>query len=172
MRNQSVKKIVLSAIFISLVFVATYIGVPWPFASGGYMHLGTLVLLIIAITFGKEYGALAGGIGMGLFDLFSPYAMWAPGTFLVRMFMGYVVGMVAYDNKKEEQGTNLIRNIVAIVAGAVIMIPGYYLYEAVFLTDFKAALGSIPGNLIQFTLGAFSLVVVPIISRIKQNYEL
>ena len=172
MRNQSVRKIVLSAIFISLVFVATYIGVPWPFASGGYMHLGTLVLLIIAITFGKEYGALAGGIGMGLFDLFSPYAMWAPGTFLVRMLMGYVVGMVAYNKKNEEQGTNFIRNIVAIVAGAVIMIPGYYFYEAIFLTDFKAAFGSIPGNLIQFTLGAFSLVVVPIISRIKQNYEL
>ena len=54
MRNQSVTRIVLAAIFISMVFVATYIGVPWPFASGGYMHLGTLVMLIIAIGFGKE----------------------------------------------------------------------------------------------------------------------
>jgi len=172
MRNKSVTHIVFGAVFISLVFVATYIGVPWPFASGGYMHLGTLVLLIIAITFGKEYGALSGGIGMGLFDLLSPYAMWAPGTFLVRMFMGYIVGLVAYDRKNEEQGTNIVRNILAIVAGAAIMIPGYYLYEATFLTDFRAAFASIPGNLVQFTLGAFSLVVVPIIIRIKKNYDI
>lgn len=172
MRNQDVTKIVLAAIFISLVFVATYIGVPWPFASGGYMHLGTLVLLIIAISFGKEYGALAGGIGMGLFDLLSPYAMWAPGTFLVRMFMGYIVGLIAYDYVKKQQGTSFIRNVLAIVAGAAIMIPGYYLYEAIFLTDFKAAYASIPGNLVQFTLGAFSLVIVPIIIRLKKTYDL
>jgi len=172
MRNQNVKKIVLSAIFISLVFVATYIGIPWPFSSGGYMHLGTLVLLIIAISFGKEYGALAGGVGMGLFDLLSPYAMWAPGTFIVRLLMGYIVGMVAYDIKKKEQGTNILLNIIAIVCGAAVMIPGYYFYEAFFLTDFKASFASIPGNLIQFTLGAFSLGVVPIILRIKQSQDL
>lgn len=172
MRNQSVTKIVLGAIFISLVFVATYIGVPWPFASGGYMHLGTLVLLIIALSFGKEYGALAGGIGMGLFDLLSPYAVWAPGTFVVRLIMGYVVGMIAYNHKGEEQGTSVVRNIIAIVAGMAIMIPGYYFYEALFLTTFKAAFASIPGNVVQFTLGAFSLIIVPVINRLKKDFYL
>jgi uncharacterized membrane protein len=128
--------------------------------------------LIIAIAFGKEYGALAGGIGMGLFDLLSPYAMWAPGTFVVRLLMGYVVGLVAFDNRNEEQGTSLLRNILAIIAGATIMIPGYYFYEAIFLTDFNAAFASIPGNLIQFTLGAFSLGIVPVIIRLKKNFDL
>lgn len=172
MRNEQVTKIVLAAIFISLVFVATYIGIPWPFASGGYMHLGTLVLLIIAIAFGKEYGALAGGIGMGLFDLLSPYAMWAPGTFVVRLLMGYIVGLIAFDNKQEQQGTSLVRNVIAIIVGMAVMIPGYYLYEAFFLTTFNAAFASIPGNLVQFTLGAFSLLVVPIIIKAKSNFEL
>lgn len=172
MRNQSVTKIVLAAIFISMVFVATYIGVPWPLSTGGYMHLGTLVMLIIAIAFGKEYGALAGGIGMGLFDVLSPWVVWAPGTLVVRLVMGYVVGFVAYDNKKEEQGTNVVRNVLAILAGMAVMIPGYYLYEAIFLTTFESALASIPGNLVQFTLGAFSLIIVPVIIRVKKNFEL
>jgi uncharacterized membrane protein len=172
MRNESVKKIVLAAIFIGLVYVATYIGVPWPLATGGYMHLGTLVLLIIAISFGREYGALAGGIGMGLFDILSPYAVWAPGTFVVRMVMGFVVGYIACVKKDELQGTSLIRNIFAIIAGMAIMIPGYYFYEAIFLTDFNAAFASIPGNLVQFTLGAFSLAIVPVINRLKGDFNL
>jgi uncharacterized membrane protein len=172
MRNKEVIRIVLGAMFISFVFVATYIGVPWPFASGGYMHLGTLVMLVIAIAFGKEYGALAGGVGMGLFDILSPYAMWAPGTFVVRLLMGYMVGYVAYDNKSEQQGTNIVRNIFAILAGMIIMIPGYYLYEALWLTDFNVALASIPGNIIQFTLGSLSLAVVPIIIRLKKQMDM
>lgn len=169
MRNDQVLKIVLSAMFIALTWVATYIGVPWPFAAGGYMHLGTLVALTIAIAFGKEYGALAGGVGMALFDVLSPWVVWAPGTLVVRFIMGYVVGLIAYDNKTEQQGMNVFRNLFAIIGGAFVMIPGYYLYEAIFLTDFNAALASIPGNIIQFTLGMFALLLVPAVIYVKKQ---
>jgi len=166
MRNKDVLRIVLAGMFIALVTVSTYIGIPWPFSTGGYMHLGTLMALIIAIAFGKEYGALSGGIGMFLFDMFSAYTAWAPGTLIVRFIMGYVVGYIAYDNKKESQGTNIYRNIIAIAVGAVIMMAGYYLYEAIFLTTFRAALLSIYGNLVQFTLGLLALFIVPVIKKV------
>lgn len=166
MRNNDVKNIVLIALFIAMVTVTTYIGIPWPFAAGGYMHLGTLTALIIAIAFGKKHGAMAGGIGMAIFDVFSPYAVWAPATLVVRFIMGYTVGAIAYDHKKEKQGTNIFRNLVAIVVGAVIMITGYYLFEAIFLTDFNTALISIYGNLVQFTLGLLALIIVPLIKLI------
>lgn len=165
MRNNDVKKIVLTSVFIALVASMTYVGIPWPFSTGGYMHLGTLTALVIAIAFGKRYGALSGGIGMFIFDLFSPYAIWAPGTLVVRLLMGYVVGSIAYDHKKEKQGTSIYKNILAIVCGAFVMIVGYYLYEAIFLTDFNAALASVVGNVIQFTLGLFALLLVPILKR-------
>lgn len=171
MRNDDVKKIVLSAMFIALVTVATYIGIPWPLAAGGYMHLGTLVALVIAIGFGKKYGAIAGGVGMALFDIFSAYTMWAPGTLIVRLITGYAVGSIAYDSSSEQQGTNFLRNLIAIVVGAFIMMSGYYLYEAVFLTDFRVALTSISGNLIQFTLGLFALVIVPAIKKAEQSID-
>lgn len=163
MRNNNVRLIVLYGVFIALVTITTYIGLPWPFAAGGYMHLGTLTALVIAMAFGKKAGALSGGIGMFIFDIFSPWAVWALGTLVVRFAMGYVVGLIAYNNKTEKQGDNLFRNTIALVAGAVIMISGYYLYEAIFLTGFEVALASIPGNVIQFTLGAFSLIIVPVV---------
>ena len=169
MRNKRVMSMVLVSMFIAMVTITTYIGVPWPFAAGGYMHLGTLTALIIALAFGKKYGAISSGVGMAIFDFFSPYAVWTLGTLVVRFAMGYVVGTVAHNNKTGEQGTNVLRNIVAIALGAVVMIVGYYLFEAIFLTDFRTALVSITGNVIQFTLGLLSLLIVPAINVIQKE---
>ena len=167
MRDSRVKFIVLIAMFIAMVTVTTYIGIPWPTALGGYMHLGTLTSLIIALAFGKKYGALSGGIGMALFDFFSVlYAQWTIGTLIVRFIVGYVVGLIAFDSKRGAQGTSLIRNIIAIVVGAAIMIVGYFLYEAIFLGGIAAAFASITGNAIQFILGLAALFFVPIIKKL------
>lgn len=164
MRNERTTDIVLIAMFTSLVMVATYIGVPTPASMGGYMHFGTLVMLAVALKYGKKYGALAGGIGMTLFDLFSPWAAWAPGTLVVRLTMGFVVGLIAYD-RISGQGNNLVKNILAILAGAVIMIGGYFIYQAWMLSSangggFELALTSIPGNAVQIIVGMISLVLV------------
>ena len=51
------------------------------------------------IEFGKKVGALAGGIGMGLFDLLSPWAIWAPFTLVIVGLMGFVVGLISEKKK-------------------------------------------------------------------------
>ena len=48
----------------------------------------------MAILFGKKTGAIAGGVGMGLFDLLSGWTAWAPFTFIIVGIMGYVVGAI------------------------------------------------------------------------------
>ncbi len=172
MRNEKTNNIVMTAMFVSLVMAATYMGVPTPGSMGGYVHFGTLVMLAIAIKYGKYYGALAGGIGMTLFDLFSPWIAWAPGTFVVRITMGFVVGLIASIKVEDNQEGNflmknktLIRNIVAILAGAAIMIPGYFVYQAWMLSaandgGYDLAIISIPGNITQFLIGFVSLYLV------------
>ncbi len=172
MRDQKTNNIVFTGMFVALVLASTYIGVPTPASMGGYMHFGTLVMLAIAIKYGPKYGMLAGGIGMTLFDIFSPWAAWAPGTFVVRMSMGFVVGYIANDMKRG-QGKNMIRNVIAIVVGAVIMIGGYFLYQAFMLSTFEGALSvsessagvklaitSIPGNVVQIVVGFASLYLI------------
>lgn len=74
MTNKDTVKIAVSGMFIALVIVATFINVPFPGAVGGLVHLGTLMMLIIAMRFGRYYGALAGGIGMALFDILGGYS--------------------------------------------------------------------------------------------------
>lgn len=164
MRDQKTNDIAMSAMFVALVMAATYIGVPTPASMGGYMHFGTLVLLAISIKYGAKYGMLAGGIGMTLFDLFSPWAAWAPGTFVVRILMGLIVGYIAYD-KVKGQGGNTIRNIIAIIMGGSVMIGGYFVYQAWMLSSansggVKLALTSIPGNVVQVIVGFASLYLV------------
>ena len=71
MTSDSIKKIVISAMSIALTFIATaFINIRLPIqANGGLIHLGNVVLFTVAILFGKKVGAIAGGVGMALFDL-------------------------------------------------------------------------------------------------------
>lgn len=158
MKSKDTQKIVFSGMFIALVTVATFINIPYPGSVGGLMHLGTLMMFVIALKFGKTHGALAGGVGMFIFDVLGGWMSWAPGTLVVRLIMGYIVGWISED--KNGQGSNVYKNIIAIVVGGFIMIVGYYFYEAIFLSTFKVALTSITGNLAQIIIGLLSLYII------------
>jgi len=140
--------------FSAIIFVFTYIGVQVPAfgAFGGLTHMGTLVMFIISIKYGKYYGALSGAIGMTLFDLLSPWAAWAPGTFVVRIIAGYVFGLVA--ESKEGQGMSMTKNWLSLGLGGLVIIVGYFMFEALFLGSGLAALRSIPGNILQLVIAS------------------
>ena len=99
------KELVITALFIALTYVFTaFINVKLPIAAnGGLIHLGNIPLFIGAILFGKRTGCLAGGIGMGLFDLLSGWTAWAPFTLIIVGLMGYVVGAIT-ENRKNMAG--------------------------------------------------------------------
>ena len=120
------KDLVETALLIALVYIATrFINIRLPIAaSGGLVHLGNTMLFIAAIVFGPKKGAAAGAFGMGLFDLLSEWAMWAPFTFVVRGIMGYIIGKIAWSNGRE--GNNMLVNIAGILVSGVWMIAGYY----------------------------------------------
>ncbi len=67
------KDMVETALLTALVFVATaFINIRLPIlATGGLVHLGTVMLFVTAIVFGKEKGAIAAAVGMAIFDLSS-----------------------------------------------------------------------------------------------------
>jgi len=158
MKSKDTRRIVMSGMFIALVTATTFINIPYPGSVGGLMHLGTLMLFIIALKFGKYYGAMAGGIGMFIFDVLGGWMAWAPGTLVVRLLMGFIVGLIAQD--KLGQGSNIYKNIAAMLVGGLVMIVGYYLYEAIFLSTFETATLSFVGNGAQIFIGFFSLIII------------
>ena len=90
----NIRFITITALFIALTYVFTaFINIRLPItANGGLIHLGNVPLFICAIIFGKKSGAIAGGVGMGLFDLLSGWTAWAPFTLIIVGLMGYRTG--------------------------------------------------------------------------------
>lgn len=160
------RDLVESVLLVSLVYIATrFINIRIPMtASGGLVHLGNVMLFISAIVFGPKKGAIAGAFGMGLFDLLSEWAMWAPFTFVIRGIMGYIIGKIAWSNNKK--GNSMILNIGAIVVSAIWMIFGYYIAEGILYGNWISPVASIPGNIIQIVVGL--IIGIPAAKALKQ----
>lgn len=146
----------MTAMAIALTYVFTaFVNIRLPIAAnGGLIHLGNVALFIMAMLFGKKTGMIAGGIGMGLFDLLSGWTLWAPFTLIIVGFMGYVVGVI------NEKHSTYQWKLAAMAIACVIKIVGYYIAEGIIYGNWIAPMASIPGNLIQIGVAAAIVCVV------------
>lgn len=147
--NGKAKDIVLMGLLISLVFVATmFINIRIPFSvHGGLIHLGSAMVVVITLIFGRKKGAISAAFGMSLFDLLIGGAQWAPFTFVIKGIMAYIIGTVAYS--KGKKGSSTLLNITGIVLGGIWMIIGYYIAEVIIYGNFLSPITSIPGMVLQ-----------------------
>lgn len=151
----SVQFLTITAVCIALVYVFTvFVNIRLPISvNGGLIHLGNVPLFICAILFGKKTGAIAGGVGMALFDITSSYTAWAPFTFIIVGLMGYLVGLIT------EKSDKLDRIIIAMIVALLVKIVGYYFAEVIMYGNWVAPFTSIPGNLIQVGVAAIITIV-------------
>ncbi len=158
--------LIITSMLIALVFIATMLlNIKLPISiNGGLIHLGTAMLFIVSILFGPKKGAIAGAIGMGLFDLVAGWTLWAPITFLTRGLQGYLIGKIAWS--KGRNGNHLGMNLVAIIVSTPPMLAGYYLGESIIFKSWIIPLTSIPGDLVQTVIGL--LVAIPACKALKK----
>ncbi|HWR41009.1 MAG TPA: ECF transporter S component [Patescibacteria group bacterium] len=159
--NQT-RQLVYAALGIALVFTCTvFVNVRLPIAAnGGLIHLGNVPLFLIAILYGRWMGAVAGGLGMALFDVVGGWFLWAPFTLIIVGLMGYTVGAIG------EKRQTLAAYAAALAAACLIKVTGYYGAEAIIYGNWLAPLTSIPGNLVQ--IGVASALVLPIAPKLKK----
>jgi uncharacterized membrane protein len=158
------KVLVINALFIALTVVATmFINIRLPImGNGGLIHMGNIPLFIAAFVYGRKTGAIAGAFGMGLFDIISGWALWAPFTFVIVGAMGYVAGLMA----EKMPGKKVYVYSLAVIAALVIKIVGYYFTEVVLYGNWIQPFGSIPGNVMQVVIAG--LIVIPLVGRMKK----
>ncbi|MFW5981134.1 MAG: ECF transporter S component [bacterium] len=155
----SVRHLAYLSLFIALVALATYF-IRIPGLNTSYYNLGELVIFTLALVFGAKAGLLAGALGSALVDLVVA-PVWAPFTFLIKGFEGWVVGKIGQEGK-------LSKNILAVIIGGHVMIVGYAL--AVWLLyDWPAVLPEIAGNYGQAGVGA--IVAVPLARQINKYFR-
>lgn len=166
--EKSLKKTVLAAMLAALTYVATsFIRIPAPL---GYINLGDCFVILSGYMLGPVYGALAGGIGSMLSDLFG-FPLFAPATLLIKAAMAAVAAAVAKKADKPSASKQLyaVFRIISAVCAELIMIAGYFIYEC-FIYGAPAATAEILPNLLQGAAGAAcALIIYALINRTAKN---
>jgi uncharacterized membrane protein len=160
--NKKLLSIIYTAMAIAMVTLATMvIRIP---TLKGYVNFGDILIFTTASLIGRRTGFIAGGVGSAIADILSGYAIYAPGTFIIKGIEGFICGSLV--RKNEEGRINLPSLIISTLVSAVWLVFGYFMYEYLIF-GIAAALPSIPGNIIQGTVSA--VAVIPVVLTIKRS---
>ena len=162
--SANIRELIQIGLMSALVYVATA-AINVPIGPGGVIHLGDSMVFVAAILLGWKNAAISGAIGMTIFDLLSPYAIWAPYTFVIKGIMGAIAGLISHSSKRN--GKSFVWNIIAIIISGVWMITGYYFAEAIIYSNILSPLASIPANFFQIAGGA--VIAIPLSAMLKRT---
>jgi uncharacterized membrane protein len=161
------KRLALIALLSSLIMVTTFfINIPLTITGGGLFHLGRIFIFLIALTMGNKY-SIAGAIGLTMFDLLSGYAIWAPVTFVASFGQAILVSKIGFRKQ------SFITVILAQLSGAVFVTFLYFIYEAIIISSFTAALVSASVESIGMVISiTASTILYPIVLNIVKKIKL
>ena len=124
-RYQTILKLAQTALMAALCFVSftfLQIKIPMPGGDATSIHIGNAFCVLAALLLGGVYGGLAGAVGMTIADIMDPvYILGAPKTFVLKLCIGLIVGLVAHRAAKINESTDkkyIFRwSVIASVAG-------------------------------------------------------
>ncbi len=109
-RNQTIMKLAQTALMAALCFVSftfLQIKIPMPGGDATSIHIGNAFCVLGALLLGGLYGGLAGAVGMTIADIMDPiYIVGAPKTFVLKLCIGLIVGLVAHRAAKINESTD------------------------------------------------------------------
>ena len=150
MKDQKIRLMCIAGIFTAIVFVFTaYLHIP---SHTGYTHVGDGFIYLAACMLPLPYAMFVGAGGALLADCLTGYAIWAPGSFVIK-----TVAVLFFSRKSVRIVS--IRNLLALIPAWAVCIGGYYLYEALITGNFVAPLSGIPGYITQSVLSSILFVV-------------
>lgn len=159
MTDNRTSKLVLTALMMCIIMIATmFIKLPIPFTQG-YVHLGDAMIFLSVILLGKKHGAVAAGLGSALGDILGGFAFWAPWTLFIKFAMAFIFGM--FMEQKEEGKIGSAAEFAGMIISCAVMVLGYYVAEGLMYGNWIAPLVGILWNIGQFAVG---MVVAKVIA--------
>ncbi len=141
----------ISGIFTALVFIITaYLHIP---TYNGYVHCGDGIIFLAAAILPFPYSIIVGALGAMLADLLTGFAIWAPGSMIIK-------GLLALLFCCKAKKIITLRNLLMLLPAAIISAAGYYLYEVLITGSFIASLAGIPGSLVQAVASSIVFIVI------------
>ncbi len=161
MQNNNLKLLTKYAVLIALTTVMTMVIHIPTLGTEGYLNLGDMVVLLAALMLGRKGGFIVGSFGSAMADLILGYTHYVPITFVVKGLEGLIAASLL------ETKIGKDKPIVATSIAGIFMAFGYFVPE-VFMYG-KAAVASIPGNIMQGLVGAItSVLLYTALKRTKQ----
>lgn len=186
MNDKKIKKMIIAALLAALTCIATMI-IKFPTPTFGYIHLGDCFVLLCGILLGPQTGALAAGIGSMFADVFSGYVSWAPATLIIKALTAGIAGFLfrRLQTAFKHSARHFIPIVIGGLAGEIVMVAGYFFYEAVFAAvasggitsatltaGIVSAASGIPFNIVQGVTGIIlSVLLVPVLQSISSIRE-
>lgn len=123
--DDKIKRLAFAGVFAAITYVVfTYLSIRIPTIGGGAVtvHLGNAFVVLGALLLGSLYGGIGGALGLTIADLIDPvYIVEAPITFIIKLLIGVIVGVLAHKVGHITTETNktkvLTWVIIATVAG-------------------------------------------------------
>ena len=101
MKNKAVttRKIVFASLLAALCYIGfSYFRIDIPVGSEKTaFHLGNVFCVLAALLIGGFWGGMSGAVGMTIADLTTGYVTSAPKTFLLKLCIGLISGLVAHN---------------------------------------------------------------------------
>jgi uncharacterized membrane protein len=155
------RTISLVAILTAVTLVFT-LAVRIPFApTRGYFTLADVGVYFAGFAFGPFIGFVVGGLGTGLADVLGGYAHFAIWSFLIHGCQGLVAGLLGYRR-------GLWGMLAGWVAGAVVMVGGYFVVEYFLYGLGPAVAEATTVNLPQVAIGG--LVGLLLVLAVRRAY--
>ena len=120
-----VRTLTMAAMFAALCYVGfAFFQIKIPVGdSSTSFHLGNVFCVLAALLIGGMWGGLAGAVGMTIGDLLDPvYITSAPKTFLLKLGIGLITGLVAHrifqlSREKERKVPLAVATVLSCSAG-------------------------------------------------------
>lgn len=151
MKKETIRKLVLSAMFAALCCVATLV-VQIPIATG-YLNVGEGMCLLSGLVLGPWYGMAAAGLGSGLADLLAGYGVYVPATLIIKALVALTAAQCFRLIRANGRLHAPVSVLLAELPAEAVMVTGYYAFETVLLREPAAAAASVPNNLLQAAIG-------------------
>lgn len=109
-QNNTITKLAETALLAALCYVAftfLQIKIPVPGGDATSIHIGNAFCVLGALLLGGWYGGIAGAVGMTIADVMDPvYILVAPKTFVLKLCIGLITGLVAHKVAKINESTD------------------------------------------------------------------
>ena len=107
--ENSLRAIVLTALFAAMIYVGVLLRIPLPAIVGRpFIHFGNTLTAVAILLLGFRNGALAGVIGLGGFDLLNGYAATSWLTMLETLVVAIVLSAIFKAMKYNDSTKNIM----------------------------------------------------------------